>query len=154
MGPGTISQQAGIDHTHVPPLGIWAQTNRAKQNIPKRPCTAHQHAQIQSKQARMRAIRLSGNQATWRPPRTRAQPVTLVSFSYGRWFEVSAIQQQQIWLSAQPRRDAMTTTNSHTSKLWRLQKTRPQTTTTKSQHRLTFECFWMLLRKEPNTETQ
>jgi hypothetical protein len=107
-------------------------------------------------QARMRAISGSGsgNQATWRPPRTRAQPVTLVSFSYGRWFEVSAIQQQQIWLSAQPRRDAMTTTNSHTSKLWRLQKTRPQTTTTKSQHRLTFECFWMLLRKEPNTETQ
>ena len=88
-------------------------------------------------QARMRAISGSGsgNQATWRPPRTRAQPVTLVSFSYGRWFEVSAIQQQQIWLSAQPRRDAMTTT-------------------TKSQHRLTFECFWMLLRKEPNTETQ
>jgi hypothetical protein len=45
-GPGTMSEQAGIDHTHVPPLGIWAQTNIVKQNIPKRPCTAHQHAQI------------------------------------------------------------------------------------------------------------
>ena len=34
---------------------------------------------------------MSGNQAAWRPPRKRTKPVTLVGFSYGRWFEVSAI---------------------------------------------------------------
>ena len=47
MGPVTISQQAGIDHTHVPPLGIWPQTNIVKQNIHKTSCSPNQHAQIQ-----------------------------------------------------------------------------------------------------------
>ena len=90
-----------------------------------------------ARQARTRSIRVSGNLASWRSPRTEEDPARHVGGfqlrTIGRGFSYI----QQIWLSAQPRRT-----------------TGPQTTTTKSQHRLTFECFWMLLRKEPNTETQ
>ena len=84
------------------PGGIWATTknNKVKQNIPKRPCTAHQHAQIlywthfnENIDAKERkytnghyadtykqenrtptkhpGTTKSGNQSTWRAPRRR-----------------------------------------------------------------------------------
>ena len=50
MGPGTMSEARyhSIGLMRWSPGGIWATTknNKVKQNIPKRPCTAHQHAQI------------------------------------------------------------------------------------------------------------
>ena len=44
-GPGTILEHAHINRTCVPPLGIWAQTSKVKQNIHKTSCTDNQHAQ-------------------------------------------------------------------------------------------------------------